>query len=189
MLSVGCKRCETACLAARRWRIGNRHTPVSRWGIGRNGRARSADHDRIRRCSIGPMTNFSPYHLPLKRCAATAPHGSFWSPDLGHMRQDAAFRPGEAISQKVVGRLLSRLVDRVITVDAHLHRTASIHDVFPGIEAELYPRCRRSPTRFARLDLTSRIVVVGPDMGIATVGDSSCWPTRCDLNRCAESTP
>ena len=58
------------------------------------------------------------------------------APYLCYMRQDAAFRPGEAISQKVVGRLLSRLVDRVITVDAHLHRTASIHDVFPGIEAD-----------------------------------------------------
>ena len=51
------------------------------------------------------------------------------------MRQDAAFHYGEAISQKVVGKLLAQAFDRVVTVDAHLHRTANIGDVFPGIDA------------------------------------------------------
>jgi ribose-phosphate pyrophosphokinase len=58
------------------------------------------------------------------------------APYLCYMRQDAAFHKGEAISQKVVGRLLASIVDRVITVDAHLHRTRNIQDVFPGIEAD-----------------------------------------------------
>jgi ribose-phosphate pyrophosphokinase len=57
------------------------------------------------------------------------------SPYLCYMRQDAAFREGEAISQKAVGRLLAGIADRIITVDAHLHRTAEIASVFPGIEA------------------------------------------------------
>ena len=52
------------------------------------------------------------------------------APYLCYMRQDAAFRQGEAISQKVIGRLLAETVDRVITVDAHLHRTKRIEDVF-----------------------------------------------------------
>ena len=58
------------------------------------------------------------------------------APYLCYMRQDTAFHAGEAISQKVVGRLIAQAFDRVITVDAHLHRTRNIKDVFPGIEAE-----------------------------------------------------
>ena len=58
------------------------------------------------------------------------------APYLCYMRQDTAFHEGEAISQKAVGRLIAGIVDRVITVDAHLHRTADIGAVFPGIEAE-----------------------------------------------------
>jgi ribose-phosphate pyrophosphokinase len=57
------------------------------------------------------------------------------APYLAYMRQDTAFQTGEAISQKVVGRLFSEVVDRIITVDAHLHRTPDIRDIFPGIEA------------------------------------------------------
>ena len=37
---------------------------------------------------------------------------------------------------RLAGPDAAKLVDRVITVDAHLHRTASLGDVFPGIEAE-----------------------------------------------------
>src|SRR6478672_6773604 len=48
------------------------------------------------------------------------------APYLCYMRQDAAFRAGEAISQKVVGTLLANAVDRIVTVDAHLHRTPDI---------------------------------------------------------------
>ena len=58
------------------------------------------------------------------------------APYMCYMRQDTAFLDGEAISQKVIGRLLAGTVDRIITVDAHLHRTTDIRDVFPGIEAD-----------------------------------------------------
>jgi ribose-phosphate pyrophosphokinase len=58
------------------------------------------------------------------------------APYLCYMRQDIAFHEGEAVSQKVIGRLLASAVDRVITVDAHLHRTKTIAEVFPGIEAD-----------------------------------------------------
>jgi ribose-phosphate pyrophosphokinase len=57
------------------------------------------------------------------------------APYLCYMRQDTAFHEGEAISQRVVGRMLASAVDRVVTVDAHLHRTKTIDEVFPGIEA------------------------------------------------------
>ena len=58
------------------------------------------------------------------------------APYLCYMRQDAVFHEGEANSQKVIGRLLARCVDRVVTVDAHLHRTPDITAVFPGIQSD-----------------------------------------------------
>jgi ribose-phosphate pyrophosphokinase len=35
------------------------------------------------------------------------------------MRQDIAFHPGEAVAQKIVGNLLARYFDALITVDPH----------------------------------------------------------------------
>ena len=53
------------------------------------------------------------------------------APYLAYMRQDRAFAPGEAISQRHVGALLAAVFDRVITVDPHLHRVSSLADVVP----------------------------------------------------------
>jgi ribose-phosphate pyrophosphokinase len=85
------------------------------------------------------------------------------APYLCYMRQDAAFQKGEAISQKVIGRLLAGIVDRVITVNAHLHRTIDIKSVFPGIEADNLSAVPAiaDALRAAGLDLGT--VVVGPD--------------------------
>ncbi|MFN3656188.1 MAG: ribose-phosphate pyrophosphokinase [Pseudolabrys sp.] len=83
------------------------------------------------------------------------------APYLCYMRQDAAFNAGEAISQKVMGPLLARTFDRVVTVDAHLHRTRRIEDVFPGIEAE---DLSAMPAMAAALrGIDKRMVVAGPD--------------------------
>jgi ribose-phosphate pyrophosphokinase len=84
------------------------------------------------------------------------------APYLCYMRQDTAFRPGEAISQKVIGPLLARNVDRVVTVDAHLHRTHDIRDVFPGIEAEDLT-AMTAIAEHLRGTLDAGTVVVGPD--------------------------
>jgi len=84
------------------------------------------------------------------------------APYLCYMRQDAAFHPGEAISQRAIGRLLGELFDRIITVDAHLHRTASIGEMFPGIAAEnLSAMPAIAQALGGTLDPAS--VVVGPD--------------------------
>jgi ribose-phosphate pyrophosphokinase len=58
------------------------------------------------------------------------------APYLSYMRQDIAFHPGEAVSQKVMGRLLGDAFDRVFTVDPHLHRTGTLAQVLPGAEAQ-----------------------------------------------------
>lgn len=57
------------------------------------------------------------------------------APYLAYMRQDMAFNPGEAVSQRVVGRFLASLFDAVITVDPHLHRVATLQQAVPAHDA------------------------------------------------------
>jgi ribose-phosphate pyrophosphokinase len=85
------------------------------------------------------------------------------APYLCYMRQDAAFHEGEAISQKAVGRLLAATVDRVITVDAHLHRTADIRTVFPGIEAENLSAVPAIASALCSTGIDPATIVIGPD--------------------------
>ena len=85
------------------------------------------------------------------------------APYLCYMRQDAAFHEGEAISQKVVGRLIAQAMDRVVTVDAHLHRTRDIASVFPGIEADDLPAMPAIADYMTRMHFDPATVIVGPD--------------------------
>jgi ribose-phosphate pyrophosphokinase len=59
------------------------------------------------------------------------------APYLPYMRQDRVFEAGQALSQSVFGRLLGEPFDRVLTVEAHLHRTPSLRDVLPCPAASL----------------------------------------------------
>ncbi len=58
-------------------------------------------------------------------------HITLVAPYLCYMRQDKAFHPGEAVSQRIIGEFLGGLVDDLITVDAHLHRIKDLHQVIP----------------------------------------------------------
>jgi ribose-phosphate pyrophosphokinase len=84
------------------------------------------------------------------------------APYLCYMRQDTAFHQGEAISQRVIGKLLSYNFDRIITVDAHLHRTPQIGAMFDGVEAQ---NLSAAPAMAAALAGTNdpQTIVVGPD--------------------------
>lgn len=85
------------------------------------------------------------------------------APYLCYMRQDAAFHAGEAISQAVIGRLLSTVADRVVTVNAHLHRTTDIGMVFPRIDADNLTALPAIAEFLLQSSLDPDIVVVGPD--------------------------
>lgn len=54
------------------------------------------------------------------------------APYLCYMRQDCAFHPGEAVSQRIIGRWLADSFDGVITVDPHLHRVHRLGEVLPA---------------------------------------------------------
>ncbi len=85
------------------------------------------------------------------------------APYMCYMRQDAAFRPGEAINQKVIGRLLADAFNRIVTVDAHLHRTKNIQDVFPGIKADNLSAMPAIADALRATGVDPKTVVVGPD--------------------------
>ncbi|MEY9129431.1 ribose-phosphate pyrophosphokinase [Bradyrhizobium diazoefficiens] len=85
------------------------------------------------------------------------------APYLCYMRQDIAFHAGEAISQRAMGTLLATIVDRVVTVDAHLHRTPDIAAVFPGIEAENLSAMPAIANALVAAGIDPATVVIGPD--------------------------
>lgn len=84
------------------------------------------------------------------------------APYLGYMRQDIAFSPGEAVSQRVIGGLIAQGFDGLVTVDPHLHRTACLGDVVPGIAAL---NVSAAPTISAAIaaGMTPDTILVGPD--------------------------
>ena len=51
-------------------------------------------------------------------------------PYLAYMRQDNRFHPGEAVSSKIIGKLLGSCVDKLVTIDPHLHRFKSLDKVY-----------------------------------------------------------
>ncbi|TRD11619.1 ribose-phosphate diphosphokinase [Erythrobacter insulae] len=60
------------------------------------------------------------------------------APYLAYMRQDCAFQSGEAVSAQSFAAILSRHFDWLVTLEPHLHRIASLDEVFdiPAIAAQ-----------------------------------------------------
>lgn len=51
-------------------------------------------------------------------------------PYLAYMRQDRRFQPGEAVTSGYFAKLLSSQIDWLVTVDPHLHRRASLAEIY-----------------------------------------------------------
>jgi ribose-phosphate pyrophosphokinase len=83
------------------------------------------------------------------------------APYLPYMRQDAVFTPGEPISQQVIGSVLGRAFDGVLTVEAHLHRIQRLDEALPCQARSL----SAAPLLAAWIRRAGRgCLVVGPDM-------------------------
>lgn len=52
------------------------------------------------------------------------------APYLAYMRQDKRFNPGEGISSKIMAKLLNHSIDKLITLDPHIHRYKSLKEIF-----------------------------------------------------------
>jgi ribose-phosphate pyrophosphokinase len=52
------------------------------------------------------------------------------APYLAYMRQDKRFNAGEAVSSRVMAKMLNNSVDKLLTIDPHIHRYKSLKDIF-----------------------------------------------------------
>jgi ribose-phosphate pyrophosphokinase len=84
------------------------------------------------------------------------------APYLCYMRQDRAFEPGEAVSQRLIGDLVSAHFDGLVTVDAHLHRTPTLGAVVPGIVAVNVSAAATLAQALAG-EVTPDTILAGPD--------------------------
>ncbi len=97
------------------------------------------------------------------------------APYLGYMRQDMAFHPGEAVSQRIVGALLARWFDAVVTVDPHLHRVHELGQAVPArYSAALSAAAPMADFLASNLD---RPLLLGPDE------ESKQWVARVAQRR------
>lgn len=81
-------------------------------------------------------------------------------PYLPYMRQDASFAPGQGVTARHVGRLLSGCADWLATVDPHLHRFASLSQ--PYSIATAVAASAPAIAQWVAANVT-RPVIVGPD--------------------------
>ena len=61
--------------------------------------------------------------LKAKRVGLIAPY-------LAYMRQDHRFQPGEAVTSSYFAKIVSAHFDWLVTVDPHLHRRASLDEIY-----------------------------------------------------------
>jgi len=101
--------------------------------------------------------------LLLARTARTlgAVHLTLVAPYLAYMRQDMAFMPGEAVSQRIIGAFLATLFDAAITVDPHLHRVATLAEAMPMEHAIVLTGA--DPLSDLVVKLKERPLLIGPD--------------------------
>ena len=86
------------------------------------------------------------------------------APYLPYMRQDKAFHAGEAVSQKVVGGLLSQAFDKFIAVDPHLHRVKALESVFGGKPARALTAAGVMAGHFSSRKVDPNTLAIGPDI-------------------------
>ena len=121
--------------------------------------------------------------LPLMMAAATArelgaARVGLVAPYLAYMRQDTRFHPGEAISAKVFGGWLGHTFDWLVTVDPHLHRYATLAEVYPRMAHVVHAASQLAVWIDAHVTMP---LIVGPD------SESAQWVTAVSNLLCAPS--
>lgn len=84
------------------------------------------------------------------------------APYLAYMRQDMAFHPGEAVSQRVIGQFIAAHFDGLVTVDPHLHRIARLEEAVPGIKA-VTVSAAETLVAILKREAEPDLLLVGPD--------------------------
>lgn len=101
------------------------------------------------------------------------------APYLAYMRQDKAFRQGEAVTSLTYSRLLSENFDWLVTLDPHLHRYPSLATIYsiPAIAASAV-----APIAEWIRSHVERPLLIGPDV------ESAQWVERIARLAAAPST-
>ena len=91
------------------------------------------------------------------------------APYLAYLRQDRRFQPGEAVTSRTFGHLISSYVDWLVTVDPHLHRYPALDRVY-SVPARVV---HAAPVLAAWIrEHVQRPLIVGPD------DESEQWVTN-----------
>lgn len=112
--------------------------------------------------------------LPLALAAAMArdlgaTRVGLVAPYLAYMRQDRRFEEGEAVTSSYFARLISTTFDWLVTVDPHLHRHASLDEIY-SIPSKIAHA--DSPLSTWIRDNVVQPLIVGPD------SESKQWVSR-----------
>lgn len=91
-----------------------------------------------------------------------ARHLTLVVPYLAYMRQDIAFNPGEAVSQRIVGAFLADMFDAVVTIDPHLHRVATLQEAIPVRDAVVLSGAPLLSDHIAS-QCAADVLLIGPD--------------------------
>jgi len=70
------------------------------------------------------------YFLSKTAKSLGAKHISLIAPYLAYMRQDKVFNQGEGITSLYFGQLISTFIDKLITIDPHLHRRTKLSEIY-----------------------------------------------------------
>lgn len=84
------------------------------------------------------------------------------APYLAYMRQDRRFHPGEAISSRIMAKLLNYSIDKIITIDPHLHRYKSLKTIFTIPAIRLTANSVIAEYIGKKFD-RAKTVIIGPD--------------------------
>lgn len=85
------------------------------------------------------------------------------APYLAYLRQDKRFKPGEAISSRVMAKYLNASIDQLITFDPHLHRYRSLDEIFTIPTQKLTANELIADYIQKKFKPVKDIVIVGPD--------------------------
>lgn len=122
-------------------------------------------------CILCTLADPDPRIMPLLLTAEAlraqgAAHVGLIAPYLAYMRQDVAFRSGEAVAARHFGALLGQRFDWLVTVDPHLHRIHDLNEVVACPSRNLHA----APLLADWIRMNVRApVLVGPD------GESAQW--------------
>ncbi|MDH5807016.1 MAG: ribose-phosphate pyrophosphokinase [Candidatus Methanomethylicaceae archaeon] len=84
-------------------------------------------------------------------------------PYLPYLRQDKRFKPGEPISARVIYSLIESVgIDRIITIDPHLHRIKNLSEIFKieCITLSAFPLM----AEYYKNKFGNDVIVIGPDI-------------------------